>query len=157
MSSATDTEKKNDMLHYLEDFHKVAYQLSGVMKVFIFILLTVIDMHFPKKKIITHCYVGLLINHAKDIIASFFWVKKILLIRGEPNHAKNMWRERWSLLHIKCERVRVVNFSLIEVVLIRRSPMAKKWYFSSFNFGETWDRKKKKKGSVALMHMEKYY
>jgi hypothetical protein len=59
-----------------------------------------------------------------------------------------MWRERWSLLYIKCERVRVVNFSLIEGVLIRRSPMAKNWYFSSFNFGEKWDRKKKK---VALL------
>lgn len=108
---------------------------------------------FPRKKNISHCYVGLLINHAKDIIASssffFFWWKRYYWLRGKkPNHAKNMWRERWSLLYIKCERVRVANSSLIEVVLIRRSPVAKNWYFSSFNFGEKWDRKKNK---VALL------
>jgi hypothetical protein len=43
-------------------------------------------MHFPKKKNISHCYVGLLINHAKDIIASFFFlVKEISLIKGGKN------------------------------------------------------------------------
>lgn len=108
-------------------------------------------MHFPKKKKYQSLLCGAPHQPCQGYYCFFFffWWKRYYWLRGKkPNHAKNIWRERWSLLYIKCERVRVANSSLVEVVLIRRSPVAKNWYFSSFNFGEKWDRKKKK---VALL------
>lgn len=76
--------KKNDMLHYLEDFHKVAYQLSGVMKVLSLFCWQWLTCIFPRKKISVTVMWGSSSTMPRILLLLFFfWWKRYHWLRGE--------------------------------------------------------------------------